>query len=1033
MRDLHKEHHLESEICAELAASGWIYEAGANDAGYDKALALFPADLLAWVRVQEPDAWAQLERAQGAKAADVLALRVREALNRRGVVTVLREGIEIIGLKRTLPLCQFRPALGMNEVLQARYAANRLRVLRQVRYAQSGGNAIDLVLFLNGIPVATAELKSDFTQSVQDAIEQYQVDRVPKGEPLLSVPGGAVVHFAVSNSEVRMCTRLDGLKSMFLPFNRGNKGGAGNEPNPNGAATAYLWEEIWQPDSWLDILGRYIIARRDAKKQITGWIFPRFHQLSATRKLVRAILDEGVGHRYLIQHSAGSGKTNSIAWTAHFLSDLHDAEHHKVFDSVLVVSDRTVLDRQLAETIESFERIKGVVASISGNSGSKSEELASALKGGKKIVICTIQTFPFALAAIRALAADEKKHFAVIADEAHSSQTGTAASKLKLALSAEEVAALADGGEIGTEDVLAAEMAAKAAGDSNISYIAFTATPKSKTLELFGRLPKPHEPSGPDNLPIPFDLYTMRQAIDEEFILDVLKNYLSYKQAFRLSQDGRELDEREVDASAAKKALMQWVRLHPENIAARVQITIEHFRENVQPLLSGRARAMVVTASRREAVRWKLAMEAYVKARGYSIGLLAAFSGEVDDPEVGTEPFTEVNINPDLKGRDLREVFAEDPYRLLIVANKFQTGFDQPLLCGMYVDRRLGGLQAVQTLSRLNRSYPGKDITYVVDFVNESADILAAFQEYYETASLLDVSNPQLVVDLRYKLDDADLYDLSEVERVVQAALASGGTQGRLDAAIEPVRSRIVTRHREARAEWLAEPEGSRAREVAKGAMDSLEQFRGDLGAYVRLYEFFSQMLDYGNTAFEKLYVFAKLLTPLLKFERERETVDLAALQLTHHRMKDLGKQKLALKADGAGGLEPISDAGSGKPQDKQKTQLAAIIAAMNDLFEGDFTHGESGAFAVGTTSQMVKDGRLVDQAAANTKDQFANSPDLKDAMHDAVISSMDVHGAIGQRLLADRTLLEAFALAMVQKGGLYEALRAAKGQTATS
>ncbi|WP_233256053.1 type I restriction endonuclease subunit R [Falsiroseomonas bella] len=717
---IHKEKAFEEGICAHLAAHGWLYEEGSADR-YDRWRALFVEDLAAWAQASQPDAWATLTKTHGAAAAKTLADKLRAALDKQGTLHLLRHGLDVVGLKATLSLCQFRPALAMNETLTARYAANRLRVVRQVRYSAHGEESLDLVLFLNGIPVATAELKSDYTQSVKDAIDQYRYDRLPKApgknvaEPLLSFPGGALVHFAVSNSEVHMCTRLAGADSVFLPFNKGHDFGAGNPPNPNGAPTAYLWEEIWDRDGWLEILGRYIVPVRSAKKDLKGWIFPRFHQLVATRKLVGAVLQEGPGGRYLVEHSAGSGKTNTIAWSAHFLADLHDAKNAKLFDTVIVVSDRNVLDKQLQQAIEGFERTKGVVAIVTGDGSSKSKELADALAAGKKIVVCTIQTFPFAMDEVRKLSATKGKRFAVIADEAHSSQSGKAAAELKMILTPEEIAALEDGGEIGVEDILAAKMAARAEQDRNITFVAFTATPKAKTLELFGTRPDPTRPAAKDNLPAAFHVYSMKQAIEEKFILDVLQNYTSYKLAFRLTHNGKEFTDKEVDANDAKKGIMGWVRLHPVNIAARVQIVVEHFRQNVAHLLGGKAKAMVVTSSRKEAVRWMKAMGDYIKKRNYPIGLLVAFSGEVNDPESGPEAFSETNMNPGLHGRDIREAFATEQYAILLVANKFQTGFDQPLLCAMYVDRRLAGIQAVQTLSRLNRAHSGKDTTYVVD------------------------------------------------------------------------------------------------------------------------------------------------------------------------------------------------------------------------------------------------------------------------------------------------------------------------------
>ncbi len=524
---LHKEISFETEICQYLAEHGWLYAEG-DAAGYDRARALFPADVLAWVQATQPKAWETLTKNHGAKADETLLARLRDQLDQRGTLAVLRHGIELLGLKTPLKLAEFKPALAINPDILVRYAANRLRVVRQVRYSLHNENSIDLVLFLNGLPVATAELKTDFTQSIGDAIDQYRFDRNPRNkgrpaEPLLSFPHGALVHFAVSNSEVAMVTRLDGPATVFLPFNLGNEGAAGNPVNAAGGhRTAYLWEQVWARESWLEIIGRYLIAQRNKKKQIEVIIYPRYHQLDVTRKLQTAVLLDGPGGKYLVQHSAGSGKTNSIAWTAHFLAELHDAQNRKVFDTVLVVSDRNVIDSQLQEALFDFQRTTGVVATIKNTDGSKSAALAKALSGDKKIVVCTIQTFPFALEAVRELAATQGKRFAVIADEAHSSQTGAAAAQLKAVLSADELKDLNDGGEVSTEDILAAQMATRA-DDGGITFVAFTATPKNKTLELFGTRPDPTRKPAPDNLPAPFHVYSMRQAIEEKFILDVLQ------------------------------------------------------------------------------------------------------------------------------------------------------------------------------------------------------------------------------------------------------------------------------------------------------------------------------------------------------------------------------------------------------------------------------------------------------------------------------------------------------------------------------
>ncbi len=1033
MSDLHKEINFEVEICDHLAANGWLYSQG-DAASYDRTRALFPADVLAWVQDTQPKAWESLQKNHGAQAADVLLGRLRDSINQRGTLDVLRHGIELLGLRQPLTLAQFKPALAMNPDILSKYAANRLCVVRQLRYSLHNENALDLGLFLNGIPVATAELKTDFTQSVDDAIDQYRFDREPRpkgqgiAEPLLSFPNGALVHFAVSNSEVHMSTRLEGAATRFLPFNRGDNGAAGNPPNEKGHRTAYLWEDIWARDSWLEILGRYLVTQKDEKKQIKKVIFPRFHQLDATRKLLAAVLAEGQGGKYLIQHSAGSGKTNSIAWSAHFLADLHNAKHDKLFDSVLVVSDRTVLDDQLQEAIFDFERTAGVVATIKGESASKSGELATALSGGKKIVVCTIQTFPFALKAVQELSATQGKHFAVIADEAHSSQTGEAAAKLKALLSAEELAELNDGGEVSTEDILAAQMESRAA-ESGITYVAFTATPKTKTMELFGRRPNPDLPASADNLPAPFHVYSMRQAIEEGFILDVLQNYTPYKLAFKLAHDGKELDDKEVERSEALKGIMRWVKLHPYNISQKVQVVVEHFRENVAPLLNGKAKAMVVVGSRLEAVRWRLAIESYIKAQGYKIGTLVAFSGEVNDSQSGADPFSETSItmNPNLKRQGIREAFDTDDYQILLVANKFQTGFDQPLLCGMYVDKRLAGITAVQTLSRLNRAHPGKDTTYVVDFVNDPEEILTAFKTYYETAELSGVTDPHLVYDLRMKLDAAGFYDEFEVNRVVEVEFNPKAKQSDLTAALEPVVSRILRRYKTAqdrKKAALAKQDDKTAID-AQNELNALILFKHDLGAFQRMYAFLSQIFDYGNTAIEKRFIFYKRLIPLLEFGRERDGIDLSKVMLTHHNLKNQGKQPIVLSEGENPKLTPLGEAGSGSVQEKEKALLREIISKVNDLFEGELTEDDRLVYVNNVIKgKLLESKTLVQQAANNTKEQFANSPDLSNELMNAIMDALTAHSTMSKQALESDKVRSGLRDILLGPAQLYEALR---------
>lgn len=1034
---LHKEVNLEIEICQHLGAHGWLYAEG-DAANYDRTRALFPADVLAWVQSTQPQAWETLVKNHGAQAAETLLARLRDQLDQRGTLDVLRHGVELLGLRQPLKLAEFKPALAMNPDILARYAANRLRVVRQVRYSLHNENCIDLVLFLNGVPVATVELKTDFTQSIDDAIDQYRFDRLPRpkgqaAEPLLSFPNGALVHFAVSNREVHMVTKLAGPVTEFLPFNTGDAGGKGNPVDPDsGHRTAYLWQDVWARESWLEILGRYLIAQRDKKKQIEQIIFPRFHQLDVTRKLQAAVLAQGAAGKYLVQHSAGSGKTNSIAWTAHFLAELHDAQNHKIFDSVLVVSDRTVIDSQLQEALFDFQRQTGVVATIKGNEVSKSAELAEALSGDKKIVVCTIQTFPFALEAVRKLAATEGKRFAVIADEAHSSQTGEAASKLKAVLSPEDLEEIKEGGEVSAEDILAAQMSARAS-DAGITYVAFTATPKAKTLELFGTRPDPAQPAGPGNVPVAFHVYSMRQAIEEKFILDVLQNYTSYKLAFRLAHEGKNYDQKEVERSTAMKGIMGWVRLHAYNISQKVQIVVEHFRQHVAPLLDGKGKAMVVVASRLEAVRWQLAIEKYIKEHGYRIGTIVAFSGEVNDKQSGPDPFTEnsKSLNANLKGRDIREAFKTDEYQILLVANKFQTGFDQPLLCGMYVDKRLAGIQAVQTLSRLNRAHPGKDTTYVVDFVNDAEEVLTAFKTYYSTARLTATTDPNLVYNLRAKLDAAGHYDDFEVERVVAVELKANATQAELLKALEPVVDRLMKRFKSAQKalQSAQEREHEAESQSAREELDALILFKGDMGAFLRLYTFLSQIFDYGNTALEKRAIFYKRLLPLLEFGREREGIDLSKVVLTHHKLKDLGKRSMSLNEGESPALDPVTEAGSGSVTEPTKAYLQEIIAQLNDLFGADTTDQDQLTYVNQVIKgKLLESERLRQQAVNNSKEQFASSPDLSSELLNAIMAALDAHTSLSTRALNSVEVQRGMRDILLNHSGLWEGLRERSG-----
>ena len=661
----HLESVLESEIAEHLATRGWLYSP--TDGGYDRELALFPEDALAWLEESQPTEFAKVVRptdtdAQREAAARGLLTRLAKSLDldplkNGGTIRLLHEGFSMVPLHGgavKFRLAQFRPATTQNPDTLEAYAKMRVRVVRQLHYSTKHPNkALDLVLFVNGIPVATVELKTDFTQTIGNAVDQYRFDRSPVGEPLFGFAKRSLVHFVVSNSEVRMTTKLAGAATRFLPFNKGADEGAGNPVNPNGSASSYFWEEILQRDTWLQLLGSFVHLQVETevdpdtgkKTKTQRVLFPRYHQWRAVTRLVDAARAEGAGNRYLIQHSAGSGKTNSISWLAHRLSQLHDDENQRVFDTVVVVTDRTVLDKQLQDAIAQFEKQAGVVHSITKDGGeSKSTQLAAALTGGKNIVIVTIQSFEALIKAIQSKPELQGRRYAVIADEAHSSQTGSTAGALTKVLSPDEQAAVAEGAPVDAEAYLQWAMAVTASAP-NISYFAFTATPKAKTLELFGRAPAG---GGPDATPEPFDLYSMQQAIEEGFILDVLQNYTPYKVAWKLQHfDGDYDGSGEVDESTAVKALVRYVRLHPTNISQKAKIVVDHFRSFVQPLLDGKAKAMVVTGSRVEAVRWKKYLDNYITDAGVlGVRSLVAFSGTVEDPDDVGEGLTEQNQNP---------------------------------------------------------------------------------------------------------------------------------------------------------------------------------------------------------------------------------------------------------------------------------------------------------------------------------------------------------------------------------------------------
>lgn len=785
MSNKHKEISFEAEIESHLLEHGG-YLSG-NPANFDRKRCLDPTVLIPFIQATQPKTWKTIADYHGANAETVLLDDLTRALAGQGMLQVLRHGFKCFG--KLIRVAYFAPASRMNPETERLHRENRLTVTRQVRFSEKDEKSLDLVLAINGLPVVTAELKNHLTrQTVHDAMGQYREDRDPR-EQLFRFKERSLVHFAVDPDQVFMTTRLEGKSTFFLPFNRGHNCGAGNPPNPGGHRTAYLWQEVWQRDSLLDIVGRFLHLETVEKKVLVTrngestvrkikketMIFPRYHQLDAVRRLIDAARSQGAGRQYLVQHSAGSGKSNTIGWLAHRLSSLHDDADGKVFDTVIVITDRRVLDKQLQDTIYQFEHKQGVVQKIDENT----EQLVKALAGGTPIIITTLQKFPFILQTLERLRKQNSevqidtagRRFAVIVDEAHSSQTGEQAAELKgilndaeLRRKARELAADEEVEDSADEAMLLTML--KRGRQPNISFFAFTATPKHKTLKIFD------EP-GPDGRP-PFHHYSMRQAIEENFIHDVLKHYVTYKTYFGLVQ-AAETDPL-VEKKKAAKALARFMSLHPTNIAQKTEVMVEHFRSVTRHKIGGRAKAMVVTDSRLHAVRYKQSFDAYIAKKGYSdIKTLVAFSGTVNDPDIPDTSYTEEGMNG-IKERELPDKFESEEYQVLLVAEKYQTGFDQPLLHTMYVDKRLDGVQAVQTLSRLNRTCQGKEDTFVLDFRNEAENIYAAFKPYYEHTYAAEATSPQKLYELKSKLDGAFVYHQNEMDEfcTVYFSLADG-------------------------------------------------------------------------------------------------------------------------------------------------------------------------------------------------------------------------------------------------------------------
>lgn len=923
------------EIAFEQAIEDSLTNCGGYVCGYkvdyDPKVALFPGDVLEFVKLTQPKEWAYLEAIQKDKAGQTLLEDLCHALNsdKEGCLSVLRHGFKCFG--KLFRMAYFEPASTMNPETTRLYESNLLKITRQVKYSPNNSNELDLVISLNGIPVATLELKNPLTnQTWRDAVVQYKKDRNPT-DLIFQFRKRALVHFAVDTDEAHMATELKGTSTVFLPFNKGCGLGAGNPDNPEGCKTAYLWEEVLERKSFLDILAKFVNLEEE-EREIGGkvfkkerMIFPRYHQLDCVRKTIAHAKINGPGQNYLIQHSAGSGKSNSIAWLAHRLSCLYNAKDEKVFDSVIVVTDRLVLDQQLQNTVYQFEHKQGVVQKIDKDS----TQLAQALLTGTPIVVTTMQKFPFVTEKVGTL---EKRKYAVIIDEAHSSQGGESATDMKGVLGDIEDA----------QDEIARQMA-KRGKQTNISFFAFTATPKYKTLEIFGT-------QGEDGKPKAFHLYSMRQAIEEGFILDVLRNYTTYGLYFKLIKAIE--DDPQFDKRSGARALARFVSLHPYNIAQKTEVMVEHFIHHTMRKIGGKAKAMLVTSSRLHAVRYKQEFDKYIKEKHYdNIKTLVAFSGVVQDPDMPGVEYTEVGMNGGIREKELPQKFGTSDYQVLLVADKYQTGFDQPLLHTMYVDKRLSGIQAVQTLSRLNRTCEGKEDNFILDFVNDTEEILSSFQSFYEVTGIGDRTQPRLLYEQLAKIMNKKIIYEEDIDRLSSIYFQTKYVLSRIDhAKINAIIDPTIRRFSDLKAEEKPD-------------------FKKTLIAFKNLYAFMSQIIPFQDQDLEKLYVFVRFLIPKLQIEHDPFPKFDDEVAFKYYRLEKIHDGTIELEKNSDIAIDGPSETGSGK-SNKNLVELSVLINLLNEKFGTQFKPGDQ-LFFDSIREDALSNEKVVKAANANSLDNF--------------------------------------------------------------
>ncbi|MEJ1363747.1 MAG: type I restriction endonuclease [Candidatus Sedimenticola sp. (ex Thyasira tokunagai)] len=946
-----------------------------NSKSFDRERAIFPEVALRFISATQAKTWDKLEALHGEKTGERVLEALCKWMDTHGSLATLRHGFKCFG--KTLRIAFFRPAHGLNPDLEARYQANRLGITRQLHFSPKNEKSLDVTLSVNGVPVVTLELKNPLSgQTVANAIHQYRNDRDPR-EKIFDFKKRSLVHFAVDTEEVHMTTRLAGTSTFFLPFNRGRDGGAGNAPDPKGRnyRTAYLWEEVLQYDSLLDLLARFLHLQVDEKLSDEGkkvrketLIFPRYHQLQAVRQLVADSTVEGVGHNYLVEHSAGSGKSNTIAWLAHRLSSLHSAEDERVFDSVVVITDRVVLDRQLQNTIYQFDHRQGVVQKIDEDS----RQLAEALEGGVPIIITTLQKFPFVSGQLMKMAEERgegsrshlpTRKYAVIIDEAHSSQSGETATELKGVLGGAELLkkareAAQDEGGVELERLF--RSMAKRGRQPNMSFFAFTATPKHKTLAIFGRNGEPSH------------RYTMRQAIEEGFIMDVLANYVSYKTYYRLIKACE--DDPEVERKKAARALARFLKLHPHNIAQKTEVMVEHFYHHTRHRIGEHAKAMVVTGSRLEAVRYKQSFDQYIRDKGYPIKSLVAFSGAVEDDQVPEKTYTEVEMNGGIKEKELPETFNKPDFRVLLVAEKYQTGFDQPLLHTMYVDKRIAGIQAVQTLSRLNRTHPLKEDTFVLDFVNDPEEIQEAFRQYFEGSVMGEEVDPDRLYEVKGELDESGIYLNQEIDAFVTIFFA-------------PKRRQSPSDHKNMNA--ILDQAVARFQDLQEREEEEAELWRGKVQAFRNLYAFLSQVIPYQDSDLEKLYTYLRHL--VLKLPKRKNGLGYQfdeEVELDYYRLQKIREGSISLNEGNSKPLDGPREVGTGMVRDED-VPLSSLINVINERFGSELTEADQ-LFFDQLAEAASMDDSLRRAAEANPAEKFHLV--FREALESLFIERMDLN-----------------------------------------